>query len=65
MDKYGKQIILKKYLDTHNIELDEKITSDSIILLYLLSYHLNKYEILIEKIIKIIIFLIYNFGRTF
>ena len=31
-----KTDILKKYLDTHNIELDEEITSDSIILLYLL-----------------------------
>ena len=52
--------MLKKYLDTHNIELDEEITSDSIILLYLLSYHLNKHEILTEKIIKEIILILYT-----
>jgi len=55
-----KTDMLKKYLDTHNIELDEEITSDSIILLYLLSYHLNKHEILTEKIIKEIILILYT-----
>lgn len=51
---------LKKYLDKNEIILDEKITSDSVILLYLLSYHINKYEFLTEKIIKDIILILYS-----
>ena len=51
---------LNKYLEIHNIQLDENITSDSIILLYLLSYHLNKHENLTTNIIKEIILILYT-----
>ena len=51
---------LINYLKEKEIELNKNITSDSIILLYLLSYHLNKYESLTDKILKNIIYELYD-----
>ena len=51
---------LLNYLDKNGIKIDEKITSDSAILLSLLGYHLNCFKEINNEIIKNIILILYT-----
>ena len=51
---------LIEYLDKHNIILDPNITSDSVILLYLISYYINKDNEINENKIKDIVLKLYT-----
>ena len=48
------------YLETHKIVLDSNITSDSVILLYLISYYLNQENVINDEKIKNIVLKLYT-----
>ena len=51
---------LLKYLESNNIPINNDITSDSVIILSILGYHLNKHETINNDIIKDIVLKLYS-----
>ena len=51
---------LSKYLESNNIPINKDITSDSVIILSIIGYHLDEYSIITSDIIKDIVLKLYS-----